>query len=758
MKFNLSQFRKEAMGAIWQRNRLAMKWSLLEDAIKGNAIALGGQGEEAVTWAQLVSENESIGGLLNEALSEKAKKIALFTDRYAASREQIRKLNLFYVAYHPLYGAYFMSVGPYCTPPRYWDKVKDYALEKGHDRITDEDIEEAYNSQDPELKAAGTFVKADMKNQFSFFKKRYAIGDEATITRAITKFINKRVKEYAGLAQLSGAKIELTPDDITLRTKILKPDKEEGGVNLKKLTKLVSGLSPKNPELIKLYEQKPVLGTDSNIVLNSRGLAKIMEAASVAGNWKDIFDKSIEATAKAMGQDFETTKNMALADMEMLKLILKNAAKMRQELKLSGDPRAATMSEIPDKATIEFMMKDARVGQQQMQALSITDTIINLALLKTQILQTVAETKSNDPVVIANAIKDKRAKKTKGLKAQGEVTPEFIEAFLERIKVERAIRDEKGHWTKKKKSFNQLYEESKETYEFLVNAKKSKVDEGFPTLKKCIEVASMHFYSPDESDEGGVREVATTLDYATKAKMDFLKMPPPDLFNWNSKNNYSSETLTAMRLEAERQGKLTQGGTEAQQIADSKIMSPAMLKKEILADVEPVEEIDEVQKEVEKQQIEQEPVLPNDGGVVVEDPAEKETLEPEVLPAEAQPEVQEQDFPIVDIPAETEEGKVPKAPEAGQDFPVEEVNPQQGIVAPVAPANPAGQGVVPKKEQKKRKIPVKNEINPVAPVENPVASSLISLIKIARELDKNGKYAASEDIHKVLRKYQSRIK
>ena len=42
-------------------------------------------------------------------------------------------------------------------------------------------------------------------------------------------------------------------------------------------------------------------------------------------------------------------------------------------------------------------------------------------------------------------------------------------------------------------------------------------------------------------------------------------------------------------------------------------------------------------------------------------------------------------------------------------------------------------------------------------VNNVVGNTLLSLIKVARELDAKGKHSAAEQVHNVIRKYQDRI-
>lgn len=793
------------MGAPWQRYRQQTKWCKLEDAVRGNAVALEG-GE---TWDDVKKRVPSLDGILNEALNAKAVKIAVFTERYAATREQIKQMNMFFVSYHPLYGAYFMSLGPYVAPPKYWDTMKKYAIEKGHDRVSDQDVEEAITSRDPSLARAAAIVKADLKNQFSFFTRRFALGSQDEVIKSANLYIKNKIEEFSNIASLSGAKIDLTLSDLMLKAKSTKAEKE-GGVYLKKLTRLFDNIDPKSPEGEKLYSEEPVLGSDSQIEINERGIAKIMLASAESGNWKGLFDQAIVATAESMGKDVETMKEKVFSDIGILTKVIEYATKVRQSLIDSGNPAAAGIGQIPDMTTFKYIMKSGTVGSQQPTAMRITDTMINLANLKANILGTIAELNTNDPKAIANAINSKRSKKSKASKAQGEITPEFIVEFLKRIKMERAIRDEKGHWTKQKKSFGQLFEEAKETYEFLVSSKGGKVEEGVGTMKQCVDLASMHFFSPGgkvEGEEGiegdqkspNVQDLAMSIDNVTKAKMDFLRMPPPNIFNWSGDENYTSAQLNKMRIEAERIGKDTQGGTDQMAKAKMGAVSPGALKHEIMT--EEGEYVPQEVEEIEKEEIEAEPILPNDGGIIVEEPTleevaadepqleEEPTLEPEVFGQEGAEGTEgktETPFGITDVTDVEETPEVQQ--EKGEAFPVEEIPadnkkkqdivPSQkakktpkvspAIVQPQAPSpfppempedvrnwwKNKGVRLTP---DKKRKNSPRNVINPTEEI-NPVANSLGTLIKIARELDSNGKYAAAEEVHKVIRKYQERIK
>jgi hypothetical protein len=124
----------------------------------------------------------------------------------------------------------------------------------------------------------------------------------------------------------------------------------------------------------------------------------------------------------------------------------------------------------------------------------------------------------------------------------------------------------------------------------------------------------------------------------------------------------------------------------------------------------------------------------------------KEEFPIEEVPAEApvaQGVEQEGDFPIDEIP-------VAETPQAIQ--PVPAIQPPQAVPQKQPVAEENQQPITPQNNtnEKKRKKTKEN-------VNNLVANTLKSLIKIAKELDDKGKYDAAEEVHRVIRKYQEGI-
>jgi hypothetical protein len=781
MKFNLREFiTKEAMGSPWQRYRNDVKWCKLEDAIQGDAIAIKNADGTQENWAQLQERVEGLKGALVETLNAKAIKIQTFLERYEATREQIEQMNMFFIQFHPMYGIYYLSIGPYVAGTQSWNKVLEFSRSKGSAKVTQDIVSEALNSPERDLSMAARSVNGDINNKFSFFTRRFAMADEATIKKSATKFLTTKIKDLSKVASLSGANIKDLLDFSDLAMVVKETKNEKGNVNLKKLDKLFNSLDPQAPDGIKLYERHPVLGTDSQISFNSKGLAKIMVAAAETGNWGDLLEKAIVSTAQEMGKTVEEARAFMYQDANFLNKIMEMASKERDALVSSGKIRAEDMPQIPNTKDIEYIVKTGNVTSQYPTELRATDTIKHMAELKVEILQTIKDLKTNDPEKIANELTLRRAKTYKGVKAKGKITPEFIGNFLRTLKFERAIFDKNGRYTGQKKAFEQTLAEAVETDQFFKNIKGNKIDEGFGSLKKCMEVAAMHFYSTgasadadsDAEADGGissdlkVQDVALLVDPKTKAKIGFLASPAPNIFNWNGTSDFTTEELNTWRASSTG---LTGGDQATMKEIKRKAMTPDALRTDILSRMQ--KQPTRVEQEVEEREIEEEEVLPNDGGVVVEETAEEQAeefpvddvtdvteedvLEPEVILPEqgAEDAPTKEPFSIQDV-TDVEPQTVPQETEQAGNFPVEDLTVQN-------PAQPKAEEDFWAKWNPKKKTEKKRGIRPQIvnnPTEDTVASSLKSLIKIARELDGQGKYAAAEEVHKVIRKYHKRVK
>jgi hypothetical protein len=202
--FNLKSYLiKEAMGARAYRYRDQIHWNRIEDVIKGQAVAVVEIGSDdnnvkQKTWEELRKEMPSLNGAIYEILDFKAEREAFFQARYGIPKDDVRDIFQVFVGYHPFYGCYALSVGPYCASASDWKVMSLYSEEKGHTEILPEDLEEAIsnskarlaeNKQDAtaaKLLSAAKSIKADKSNRFGAFIRRF---QRATVEEIVTERI-----------------------------------------------------------------------------------------------------------------------------------------------------------------------------------------------------------------------------------------------------------------------------------------------------------------------------------------------------------------------------------------------------------------------------------------------------------------------------------------------------------------------------------------------------------------------------------------
>jgi hypothetical protein len=203
------------------------------------------------------------------------------------------------------------------------------------------------------------------------------------------------------------------------------------------------------------------------------------------------------------------------------------------------------------------------------------------------------------------------------------------------------------------------------------------------------------------------------IDPQTKAHISSTFMPPPDLFRRGEDFvNYTSKQLIETRRNKQESDEL---------LKNIKIASPKDIEKEIgvteeeSVDVDDEESTDDVPVE--------EPIINE-----IETPIDQSTEQID-KPAE--------DFPITEIPQQKELLDIPAeqvmAPKSEDSQIPKEINPME-------------------EDEMVANGPKKNK--KTVDLSRVVSNSLGTLIKIAKDLDIKGKYDASEEVHKIIRKYQ----
>jgi hypothetical protein len=815
MKFNLNTYLgmvKEAMAGKARRYRDHTDYTPLDNAIKGDSIAVR-YGDESQTWAQLCEEIPSVQGVLNEALDFREEKRLKFIQRYGDGVEDIDSYFQVFVGFNPMYGMYVLSAGPYTATTAAWRNMLKYARAKGFQEITDESLAMAEN--DPNILSAleptkeknpetvmnmAKQVKADRLNRFASFVQKFARVNPEQIEGAAKKYYKKLTSGITKLMPLSNINDDFfDKSDLQIDVKVAngKIRGKEGG-QLARASENYGSVDPNTPQGQQLYSteegqesliggKSPVLGKGSELTLNAKGVNKIMSIAKKTGDFEGAFNLVKQEAMRMYGiteDQLEAHMNSNLDFWAVMNKILKGFQKQQV---YKDDPSFNLMRSVMDWSF--HANNRILVGSQGFEALRTKESQVHLAEFTTEVLETYLELgktptfkkhnnkqKAQEVASAMQAKRDNDPRYAKG-KAQGTINPEVIANIIERLKREKNIIGKKG-FVVGTKNYAMLLEEARNYEKQIKESRGTKSAEGFSDFESCKRATDIYMSDPrttalDEAtgaevvDSGETFDAATKMvnvvDPLTKAK---LYVPKTSIFKSSPVN------VTVAMLSEKRQGKLA-GVTDDQFIAtDEKAevqkLSPLEIREKLrtheneLVTVEQQEQVADTLAEQEPETDEDFADTPekteiNEQGVEVPVEQGEEFPVEEVGGEVAENAQAPEDFPIEEVPAQGVEQQVGQVQPQPQVEPVqqaplaqpEQVQPVQEEVANEAPLgqqNPVP--AVPKKQKRKKAI---------TPVNNLVANTLSSLIKIAKELDDKGKCVASEEIHRIIRKYQERI-
>jgi len=731
MKFNLNKFIKEAMGAPTWRYRSEIKWSRLEEAVKGTPIASiesdindPNSVPKELTWSELKTKNENgVRSALYEILNWREKTLAKFKSRYKLNNSKLKDLFQVYVGYHPFYGLYMCSVGPYYAGDGMWNKMSKIADGR---EIDNEFLDTIINDQlaAKDSVSAARSVKADINNRFGFFTKRHQRATQKEIQKSAMNYIKDTLDELSKIIDTSDVEIGL--DDLQLVLKKATGD-SRGTTQISKSETVYNGLGENSPDAKTLFRDTPILGAESEIKIKPNVLSNIILKCAKSGNWQNIYNealykiarKSIPTKSKkglsVITDDMVRAKvieiSNALQDSsfdgaKIMEQVLKFSHEIRQEMISKGDVNAELLK-IPSS---DFkIMKGQGAGTAMPTTLGIKADQYHLAELRTEILDAIAKSGTEDPKKIAEILNSEaKREKVGNIKAKGKITEQEVEQFIIRCKKERKVRV-KGQFAKQK-SYEQLANESKTQLEDLRNALNKKDLSGFNNIEEAFVMACLSLASPGSD----------AIDPQTKAHISSTFMPPPDLFTRGEDFvNYTSQQLIETRRNKKDADEL---------LGTIRIASPKDIEREIGVtenenpDIEETEETEEIESPIED--------IPVDEPMINEIDA----------PINQEPEQIDQpieDFPITELPQQAELLNAPVNPTEVQNNEVSQI-PQE---------------INPIEEDSDKKANRRKKTNPVD-LSKVVSNSLGTLIKVAKDLDNKGKYDASEEVHKIIRKYQ----
>lgn len=695
---------RQAMAGEWLAYSKNMKWWNLQEIEDGDP-----------EWMEFIKgnpekglkPNSSLVNAISDARNEYWKKVHLFRARYGVSTDEVSNFYKMYIGYSPMKGMYALGIGPYTAMPGAWKTTIDYAKKNGvplnsqsllelADSVPLPQLPEGFDVEDPankknplttEYKAQQSLkkrileVRADMMNKFSYFPKTYNKIDRANMNRGVNSYLQGLIKNVG---------VMFDDSDLGVVIKSFPPEKVgqlEGKVG--KINTEFDSIDPKDPKGEQLMSSGTLIGKGSTLMLNSRGLNKLLMKTAQDGNWQDLYEKAVEEMAKANNKPVDEMRYLVAEDDNFSNLFLEHLKAIQDELKKAGDFRAEFLN-----VALAKRPKPPRVGALRAQVYRISKTQKAIALTKIELLRTIVSLGTDDPEKVAQALN--AAKKGHKTKAKGTYNAETVQLWLNAIKSE----DQRIQKLKKKKqvrNYQEILDTAVSNFETM-NENEEMRDSGQDDLASAYALASTTFMeSPVEFIDPTYR---TKLQLPTATNM-FHKEGDADI-------EVTAKQMTALRLEARKKG------TEEE------------IKKALKSEIE--KEIGTKSKNIPQKGMQGELVMDADDGSDEEatDAAATVTPAPEV--PEAQPEL---GFDVTEMPQQKTD--VEPAPEAPETI---ETPPQEAV--------PAGEEDIPQPEKfDPKKL---------------FGSTFTSLIVMARDLDAQGKSEAAEEIHKIIRKYQSRIK
>jgi hypothetical protein len=714
MKFNLQQTLKMVKDAMaeWGVYQPAKNWWRLDEIENGDP--------EWEKWVNGVPEkglppNESMENALNTIRNWYYNKKLFLRARYGLNADEVNNIFRVWVGYDPLKGVYQMSVGPYFAEAGAWKRVKKICAEQHIPLKPDKLLEYALGLQipegtaeraaDPNYKIRMDFlsVRSDMLNKFGYFMRRFRRFDKDEIMAARQKLIDQAASTFGAVLDpsqdLMFVHSTFPQEEVGKAIKTGESDDEESGTRVswqKEYIKMVEG----DPSFDAFLAKKPVLSENSEATYTSSGKAKIWAAAAEKGGWKDIFEAMLQSMATKQNIPVEQARNELLSNEKFLAAFTRSLKAMVAEMKKNGDPRADFVN-IPDFAK---QLKPVRKGSLRTEVFRVKTPQKNLAELKMDIISAIVATGSEDLQAICDYLNAQR--KQLKTKAQGVFTPELIQPWLEAFRAQGQV-IKKGKLVSQK-GWPEILEDAKKEVD---DAKKNEDlrDVGFIDMGSAYRLASTYF----------MESALEFIDPKSHAKINLPD--PPNMFERGDEVQVTSSKLTKFRMTARKKG------TEEE------------IKKALKAEV--LKEIGDANAGAAQAPKEDVPMQEPQDFEVTDMPVEPGATEaPPEEPAATPP----QDFSITEVPG-------------AKPIDQEKVSPPTPAepVAPTAPAStvpsatteaPAPTPPTPKK--KKAKLPLQNLFG----------GTLQSLIVMARDLDAQGKENAAEEIHKIIRKYQDRIK
>ena len=334
-KFNLAEFiiKKEAMGYTRQRYRDQYEWWDYEEL-------MGGADDR---WQEWVRTDRSLSDVLRDAGQIRNKLSRRLMGLYGLPLSEIPKIFKTYIGYHPTYGAYICSIGPYL---------------------------------------GSTFESSQDKFGYFIIRKRKSSREE--MMDAVGKNINKYTRDYG---------IAIEPSDLQFVVKAPAGEYDPSRARQRKnIREVVVNLDPESPEGRDFYERAPIAGEGSSIGLNAKGLEKV-----IRGQWGPLYEQAVREISQREGISEDEVRGREIRDLDFLKGIYDAVRRKYDEAVESGAAAIEGMNPPPRFSELSFQGKS---GQIQFTTIkSNPKEVIRQLQLRQEIL-TLLNAGTDDPVEI----------------------------------------------------------------------------------------------------------------------------------------------------------------------------------------------------------------------------------------------------------------------------------------------------------------------------------------------------------------------
>lgn len=509
-KANIFNLQKESMGAKSMDYRPEFTWMSLEDIESG----------KSSEWNNFSSLNSSLNLAIKEfSLVFKSKYMDYYQNRFNASPEMIERFFKIYVGYHPAYGLYLMSIGPYRgNKPEINDNRFGYFTQ----RLTSTDSDSIrnflsffVNSKDNnfskierDLGLSETNRKRNVNLPYGMNLKDDGSDDRISGTSVLTKVRDQRGR-WTGEMKREGIWKILDETDFKMTIKHRTGERRgDGGSQWGRMVYEIIDIDKdylsKNDYESAINNDQPVpystvIGTDSTWKLKPSGIFKIIKAFSSQPDQAKII--------QSIG--LRLAKKYNIANNEISKYLQNDESFAEEFCSLYGN----------NNRSVSGIYGEKIFGAQQTTALKTSADVVNTMKLEKEILEAIISVGVDEPKTVTDFInKDRFSRLNKKQRETFKPIDEgFVAYIINDIKNYSFITDDQGNIVEQK-GYEEILPEFTSNLEAIVD------ERGFFDMDSAMRAASLYVGSAIQNALPFEDQYQNKMvDPVTKAKL--IKIP-----------------------------------------------------------------------------------------------------------------------------------------------------------------------------------------------------------------------------------------